>query len=105
MYLEEFINSPVRNAHIEDPRFTVLYCRKSNRHIFGSYVEGIFEVGNVSAVSPGTGQFTCFLEELKAVWSGPIFIENVMTERFALYLERIGFDRVYDDCLIWWRDV
>lgn len=38
-----------------------------------------------------TGAFTALIEKIELKWSGPIFIEQVLSERFAVGLLKLGF--------------
>ena len=51
---------------------------------------GDLQIANISAKTPGAGQFTGLLDIL--IHQGTaVYVENVLTDRFADYLRRKGF--------------
>jgi hypothetical protein len=91
MDLIEFINSPIKNKHIEHPDFSQLYVRKSLRYVRGVCYKNVFDIASVAAIEPGTGAFGRLVARLLDIWGGPICVESVQTKRFVRYLLAHGF--------------
>jgi hypothetical protein len=88
-------------AWVKEDGFGSLYVRKVRRYF---RVDGkpkictnVFELATIDAERPGNGAFTRLVEKLERVWDGPIFVESVLSERFAAALVRMGFVPVYPE--------
>lgn len=91
MNLVEFINSSIKNQHVEHPEFSTLYVRKSNRYVRGVWHKHVFDIASLSATEPGKGAFGRLLEEICSLWDGPIYMECVQYDRFAQHLRKRRF--------------
>ena len=107
--LSEFLHNESsfpRNAWVHEKGFSDLYVRKSYRIVDGQRLFFV-DIANVAARHPGLGYFTALVTKLhygyrhhKKGHSGTskmppqnIYVEAVLSERFANYLERIGFKK------------
>lgn len=90
MTFEQFINSKIRNAWIEESGELALYVRKSILPHRGD-----IEIANMSAATPGNGALTTFLDKYENEYS--FFIENVLNPRLSQYLERRGYKQIQNN--------
>lgn len=85
MNFKEFTQSSLPNAWIKEPGID-LYVRKSIRPCD-------FDLANLSAVHPGHGAFTRFLDAYEPHFT--FFVENIMNQRLISYLGKRGY-KIYD---------
>src|ERR1043166_2316633 len=96
--LDELLQSDwMTNAWITYPGFASLYVRKCivQARINGRLykVNDVITIANAVAKEPGKGAFTALVHDL--VYRGfAVHVENVLTERFAAGLLRMGFLRL-----------
>ena len=81
MNFKEFTQSGLPNAWIKEPGVD-LYVRKSIRPYD-------FDLANLSAVHPGHGAFTRFLDAHEPHYT--FFVENIMNQRLVGYLLKRGY--------------
>jgi hypothetical protein len=89
--LDEFLTNDADRGWVFEEGFDNLYVRKGCRYINGKFYENVFDIGSVTASVPGEGAFTALIAKLVEKWDGPIFVENVLTPRFATALLQAGF--------------
>jgi hypothetical protein len=90
--LDEFLEDEnLHRSYVTEPGFSSLYLRKSIRYINSKPYENVLQIANCTAETPGDGAFTALIEKIELKWSGPIFIEQVLSERFAVGLLKLGF--------------
>lgn len=102
MTLDEWLNLPLprwsSNAYVAYPGIGVLYVRKSQRcvgykpsiHIPAVLTQCIdIATVEVDEERRGRGHFTNLIKYLHGSYN--IYVENVMNERLARFLERSGF--------------
>lgn len=103
MTLEEFLANPsVRRAHVTFKGFTTLYVRQAPRWLEGATRECCLDIATVDADVPGQGSFKRLFAYIRERhpdrW---IYIENVLTRRFAEGLRKMGFIEIrneYNPC-------
>lgn len=78
MNFEQFVESGMRNAWIEEPGIS-LYVRKS----FLPKLRGDYELANMTATKKGTGSLANFLNRWESKYQ--FFIENVLDPKFNQY--------------------
>jgi hypothetical protein len=94
--LRAFLQGPARNAWLSTDGMHI-YLRKGPRRLNRQIYENVLDIANVSvrsAAQEGKGKFTKFFNEvLLATQEGfdAIYIENVLTERFANFFRRQGW--------------
>lgn len=85
------ISTMQRNAYVKERGFINLYVRISHRYIDGKVRGPVLDIANVETRVKGRGTFTKLLVRLRKKRPElPIFIENVLSERFAKGLEKRG---------------
>lgn len=93
--LEMFLKLPLRNKWIRSDVLKI-YVRKSKRLLEGQHMDCI-DLASMEVIEEenyGKGIFTKFLEEfMKRYSEHNIFVESILTKRFALFFERHGFKR------------
>jgi hypothetical protein len=92
MTLHDFLNNNLDRSHVNERGFSTLYLRKGCRSIKSKYYKNVLTIASVSAVKPGNGCFTRLIVRLDKEWSGPIFVESVLTPQFIPLLLRLGFE-------------
>jgi len=100
--LDEFIIAEwPDHSYVDEEGFDSLYVRKGPKYINVDgkmkWFEDVFQIANVTSSNPGNGAFVRLIAKLEEKWSGPIFVESVLAERFASYLLKIGFTPVNTD--------
>lgn len=83
------------NAYVKEPGFASLYVRINRRSLNGRIYNKVFDIASVEvkARQRGKGIFTKLVERLLA--RGLIvYVESVMNDRLAAWLERNGFTRI-----------
>lgn len=88
MTLEEFLqpDQPYKNQWVKHPEFKSLYVRKGK-----SYGNAI-QIASIEARKPGKGAFTRLIAWLRENYPDrPIFLENILNERFEAHLMKVGF--------------
>lgn len=78
-------------AHVDHPDFNALYLRHSRRPIEGK-LRWVLDISQIAANEPGKGAFTLLLAQLQD-FPYPIYVESVLSPRFAEHLLKIGFTR------------
>ena len=97
--LYTFLESGRRNAWIREPGLSI-YVRHGERWI--SRTAGRVECLDISSVSAdklGDGKFTAFLlraEEEARLRGLAVFVENVLTPRFAAFFRSRGYSEIND---------
>lgn len=99
MTLEEFLQkgrSDFRqNAWVTEPGFKALYVRLGPRWIRRVFYPRVLDLANMEPVQPGRGAFTRLVVRLGVQHPHlPLYVENVLTERFCGKLEELGFHLV-----------
>ena len=91
--LAKFISSPQSNAWLTVGNMSV-YVRKGH-HPFNDEIIATIDIANVSVPSKyqNQGTFTRFLEDVESLGL-PVYIENVLTPRFADFFRKRGYDTV-----------
>jgi hypothetical protein len=88
------------NSYVAEPRLRELYVRLT--HFRGRET---LEIGRVLAEEPGKGAFRALVARLRAQYPTlPIFVENVLSRRFARGLRRLKFkqvDRSENPSFVW----
>ena len=88
------------NSYVAEPRLRELYVRLT--HFRGCET---LEIGRVLAEEPGKGAFRALVARLRAQCPTlPIFVENVLSRRFARGLRRLKFkqeDRSKNPSFVW----
>jgi hypothetical protein len=89
--------------YVTHPDFVSLYVRIGPRYIRttmpphrsdGEMMRPVLTLASIEIEMKGEGRFSRFLDELRAKYPWPIFVECVQTERFRNYLERRGFVQI-----------
>jgi hypothetical protein len=95
--IDIFINSKQRNLWIGNDSIRI-YIRKSKRIFKGQFYD-FFDFASIEVENPGQGLFTKILKEFEKKYPDKnIFIESVLTERFANYIKNVlGFETQYDN--------
>lgn len=97
MTLDEFMaQSRQRNAYVEYPGFAALYIRKGHfRFIECVKWPLVLDLANMEAVKTGQGTFKRLVAHLRERYPEyGLYVECVLTSRFAKGLERMGFVRM-----------
>lgn len=95
-----FLQGPTRNAWLKEEKYEY-YVRKTRR-ILPPKRDGILrmtlDLANITGYDRGKGRFTPFLERIeKQAFDAnfkAVFIENVVTERFADYFRKHGYEEL-----------
>jgi len=98
MDLDGFLsNATEEAAWLREPGIDCL-VRLGPRLILGERHAAVLDIAHVKAARPGGGAFGRFLDKADAApgVSG-IYVEHVVHDRFARWLERNGFRVVLDD--------
>lgn len=96
--LDEFIKSRANglrglpnNGYTRWETLTV-YVRVGPRYLNGVRYERVIDLANITADVPGQGAFTRLVSHLRDTYpSFSLYVECVLTARFAKGLERLGF--------------
>ena len=83
-----FLESNLNRAWLEFQNLRV-YVRKAERIVFGKRISCI-DIASVSAYKQGRGTFTEFLEAMEK-HAPVIYVENILTSRFADYFRKRGY--------------
>lgn len=88
-----FLNSKDNKRWIGNDAISI-YVRKSKR-IFHNEIYDFFDFANIEATETGTGLFTKIIKKFEDIYPNKnIFIESVLTPRFANYIENVlGFEK------------
>ena len=81
------------NAYVRSPGFRSLYVRMGSRYINGTKHLCVLDIANVTAKKPGNGAFSKLVEDIHHRGI-TLYVENVLNERFAAKLLRMGFIRL-----------
>lgn len=94
--ISNFINSANRNIWLYNDSMKV-YVRKSKRYYNGS-LSDFFDFASIVVYEENNGFFTELIREFENRFTDiNIFIESVLTDRFANYIEnKLGFHRIDD---------
>lgn len=86
--ISKFINSNTRNMWISNDAISI-YIRRSKRS-FNRNMYEFFDFASIEVTEPGEGLFTKILERFEELYPDKnIFIESVLTERFANYIKNV----------------
>jgi hypothetical protein len=90
--IDDFLNSPQRNIWVQNKAIKI-YIRKSKRNFRGKMFD-FFDFATIEVQKQGQGLFTQVLKRFEEIYPDKnIFIESVMTERFADYIKNnLGFE-------------
>ncbi len=90
--INNFLSSGVRNLWIGNDDIKI-YIRKSKRNFKGQFLD-FFDFASIEVEKTGQGLFTQILKKFEEVYPDKnIFIESVLTERFADYIKnKLGFE-------------
>lgn len=95
MSLDDILKTGERGiGWILHPKFHNLYVRVSRRYIKNKKYDKVLDLANFEMEDWGKGHFTAFITELMNSCPYPIYVENVLNERLAKFLARIGFEIV-----------
>lgn len=102
--LDDFITRATKrnawpaNGYVKENGFRDLYVRYTS-HYIGRRKRKMLDIANVNASRPGNGAFTALMRRLALEYPTlNLYIENVLTERFATTLvKRFGFTPVPDN--------
>lgn len=99
MNLDEFMNqNRVRNVYVSEPGWLSLYVRKGTRSVGGMLTERVLDLANIEATVKGKGTFLGLLVRIRKKYPKyTIFVECVLVPRFADYLVKRGFTRVFEE--------
>lgn len=90
--LDKFLEEEnLDRSYVLESGFSSLYLIKGIRYINSRLYENVLQIANCTAETPGFGAFTALIEKLEQKWNGPIFVEEVLSEQFAVGLLRLGF--------------
>ncbi len=92
MTFDELLQLERGNAWVKEPGFVGLYVRIGSRLLGDEFVRTI-DLANFEVRKKGQGVFTRFVAKIEK-YQLPIFIENVLEDRFAQFLPSLGFVRV-----------
>lgn len=90
--LDNFIKTQSRNAYVRSAGFESLYVRFGQRYINGIIHPCVLDIANVTAKKPGNGAFSRLVKDLHNRGI-TLYVESVMTNRFATKLSRMGFTK------------
>ena len=80
-----------RNSYTRWDTLTI-YVRVGPRYLNGVRYNHVIDIANVTADVPGKGAFTRMVDHLRETYpSFSLYVECVLTARFAKGLERLGF--------------
>lgn len=88
---DELLQKDRGNAWVKEPGFVGLYVRIGQRLIGGEHVRTI-DLANFEVRRKGRGVFSRFVKKIEK-YQLPIFVENVLSDRFANFLQKTGFVR------------
>lgn len=81
------------NSYVLESGFASLYVRMGPRYIRGEEHPCVLDIANVTAERPGAGAFSRLAERL--LHRGlTLYVENVLNDRFAAKLRRMGFNEL-----------
>lgn len=83
------------NAYVKCVGFSHMYVRIGRRDINGVKYNGVIDIANVQAISPGKGTFSELSDELH-VRGFNVYVESVLNDRFCGKLLRMGYTQVPD---------
>lgn len=95
--IDQFLNSPQKNMWIGNDEIKI-YIRKSKR-IFKGKMYDFFDFATIEVENTGQGLFTQILKKFEEKYPDKnIFIESVLTDRFADYIKnKLGFEEPEDN--------
>lgn len=95
--IDDFLNSGQRNLWVGNDSIKI-YIRKSKRNYKGKVLD-FFDFATIEVYEPGKGLFTKILKRFEETYPDKnIFIESVLTDRFADYIRNnLGFEEFNDD--------
>lgn len=80
------------NSWVTEAGFDALYVRIGTRFVNSERLWPVLDLANIAADNPGGGAFTALCARLRKEWPQlHLFVESVLNDRFASYLERTGF--------------
>jgi len=86
--ISNFLDSNLRNLWISNNEISI-YIRRSKRSFKGNMYD-FFDFASIEVTEPGSGLFTKILEKFEELYPDKnIFIESVLTERFANYIRNV----------------
>jgi len=86
--ISKFIKSNLRNLWISNDEIKI-YIRKSKRNFKGNMYD-FFDFASIDVTEPNSGLFTKILKKFEEEYPDKkIFIESVLTERFADYIKNV----------------
>lgn len=94
MTFDQLMQQERGNAWLQEPGFANLYVRIGLR-LIGTEFRRTIDLANFEVAKKGKGVFTKFVARIEQ-YELPIFVENVLTARFAAFLPSLGFIRVGD---------
>lgn len=94
--LDEFLkNAEIGRSWVDHVDFANLYLRKTSRYVIidgkPKRLYNVLDLASLEAKTPGNGAFTALVEKLERDWNGPLFVESVLSEKFASSLIKMGF--------------
>jgi len=95
--IDNFLKSGQRNLWIGNDEIKI-YIRNSKRHFKGQMYD-FFDFASIEVEKTGQGLFTQVLKKFEEKYPDKnIFIESVLTERFADYIKnKLGFEEPEDN--------
>lgn len=95
--LDEFLTLERGNSYVLEPGFKSLYVRVGSRFLNGVRHPRVLDLAVIEARRTGKGLFTGLVARLLKQGL-PIYVESVLTPRFAAKLLEMGFTRSdYDE--------
>lgn len=90
--ISNFLESNSKNIWIGNDSIKI-YIRKSKRYFKGNFFD-FFDFASIEVENTGQGLFTQILKKFEEIYPDKnIFIESVLTERFANYIKNVlGFE-------------
>lgn len=83
------------NEYVKEPGFKALYVRYGRRLAHGEVHAPVLDIANVEVLKEGRGTFTSLVHRLRRDYPElGLFVENVLSPRFAAGLEHMGFKKV-----------
>ena len=93
MTIDQLVKLDRYRSWLYEPGFFALYVRVGPWPIMGKVHDKVIQLASFEVEDKGKGVFTRFAKKIES-YGLPIFIENVLNERFAKYLPKIGFTKI-----------
>lgn len=98
--LDQFLGQDQRSAWLRHDEFKDLYVRKTER-FYGRKRVPTIDLATITARKPGRGSFKRLVAYLRANYPAyALYVENVLSPRFADSLPRMGFTLDFRDAVM-----